>query len=41
MLKTFSLRGRERPLTVYGPPGLRGLFADAEDHWWPANAVAA
>src|SRR5919197_1031617 len=27
MLKTFSLRGRERPLTVYGPPGLRGLFA--------------
>jgi alkanesulfonate monooxygenase SsuD/methylene tetrahydromethanopterin reductase-like flavin-dependent oxidoreductase (luciferase family) len=22
-------------------PGLRGLFADAEDHWWPANAVAA
>jgi ribonuclease Z len=27
MLKTFSLRGRERPLTVYGPPGLRRLFA--------------
>jgi ribonuclease Z len=27
MLKTFSLRGRERPLTVYGPPGLRELFA--------------
>jgi ribonuclease Z len=26
MLKTFSLRGRERPLTVYGPPGLKGLF---------------
>jgi ribonuclease Z len=26
MLKTFSLRGRERPLTVYGPPGLRALF---------------
>jgi alkanesulfonate monooxygenase SsuD/methylene tetrahydromethanopterin reductase-like flavin-dependent oxidoreductase (luciferase family) len=22
-------------------PGLRGLFADAEDHWWPVNAVAA
>jgi alkanesulfonate monooxygenase SsuD/methylene tetrahydromethanopterin reductase-like flavin-dependent oxidoreductase (luciferase family) len=22
-------------------PGLRGLFAEAEDHWWPANAVAA
>jgi ribonuclease Z len=26
MLKTFSLRGRERPLTVYGPRGLRALF---------------
>jgi ribonuclease Z len=26
MLKTFSLRGRETPLTVYGPPGLRRLF---------------
>ena len=24
MLKTFDLRGRERPLTIYGPPGLRG-----------------
>src|SRR5690348_11204266 len=28
MLKTFALRGRELPLTVYGPPGLRELFAD-------------
>ena len=26
MLKTFALRQRERELTVYGPPGLRGLF---------------
>jgi ribonuclease Z len=26
MLKTFSLRGRELPLTVYGPPGLGRLF---------------
>src|SRR2546421_3217674 len=26
MLKTFALRGREKPLTVYGPPGLRALF---------------
>jgi len=26
MLKTFSLRGRELPLTIYGPPGLRPLF---------------
>jgi len=28
MLKTFALRGRDLPLTVYGPPGLRELFAD-------------
>ena len=28
MLKTFALRGRdETPLTVYGPPGVRELFA--------------
>src|ERR1700730_3648353 len=26
MLKRFSLRGRELPLTLYGPPGLRDLF---------------
>jgi ribonuclease Z len=26
MLKTFSLRGRDRELTVYGPPGLKALF---------------
>jgi len=26
MLKTFGLRGRERPLVVHGPPGLRRLF---------------
>src|SRR3954451_2465291 len=26
MLKTFQLRQREMPLTVYGPPGLRDLF---------------
>lgn len=26
MLKTFALRGRELPLTVYGPPGLKDLF---------------
>jgi ribonuclease Z len=26
MLKTFALRGRDLPLTVYGPPGLRRLF---------------
>src|SRR4249919_1065476 len=27
MLKTFALRGREVPLTVYGPRGLGELFA--------------
>jgi ribonuclease Z len=27
MLKTFDLRARERPLALYGPPGLRALFA--------------
>ena len=27
MLKTFDLRGREHSLAVYGPPGLRALFA--------------
>jgi ribonuclease Z len=28
MIKTFDLRARERTLDVYGPPGLRALFAD-------------
>jgi ribonuclease Z len=28
MLKTFALRGREVPLTIYGPRGLGGLMAD-------------
>ena len=27
MLKTFALRGRELPITIYGPPGLRELFS--------------
>ena len=27
MLKTFALRGREAPLTIYGPRGLRELLA--------------
>ncbi|HET7425714.1 MAG TPA: ribonuclease Z [Gemmatimonadales bacterium] len=26
MVKTFGLRGREIPLTIYGPPGLKALF---------------
>jgi ribonuclease Z len=28
MMKTFALRGRETPLTVYGPRGLRALMSD-------------
>jgi ribonuclease Z len=28
MLKTFALRGRELPITIYGPPGLLDLFGD-------------
>ena len=28
MLKTFALRGREVPITVYGPRGLRSLMSD-------------
>jgi ribonuclease Z len=26
MLKTFALRGREAPIAIYGPPGLKELF---------------
>ncbi|HEY2600825.1 MAG TPA: ribonuclease Z [Thermoleophilaceae bacterium] len=26
LLKTFGLRGREQPLSIYGPPGLRALY---------------
>src|SRR3712207_3358538 len=25
MLRTFGLRGRQKPLTIYGPPGLKRL----------------
>jgi ribonuclease Z len=28
LLKTYDLQSREAPLTIHGPPGLRGLFAD-------------
>jgi ribonuclease Z len=27
LLKTFDLRGRQRPLTIYGPPGLREMIS--------------
>ncbi len=30
MIKSFSLRNREVPLTIYGPPGLRTLWATLE-----------
>jgi ribonuclease Z len=30
LLKTFDLRGRERPLPIYGPRGLRGLLATVQ-----------
>jgi ribonuclease Z len=26
LLKTFGLRGREQPLSIYGPPGLGGMY---------------
>ena len=32
MLKTFALRDRDVPLTIYGPPGLRDLFATLAPH---------
>lgn len=28
MLKTFALRGREVPVTIYGPPGLSGVIKE-------------
>jgi ribonuclease Z len=30
LLKTLSLRSREAPLTIYGPPGLRGLVSSLD-----------
>jgi ribonuclease Z len=33
MLKTFDLRARERPLAVYGPPGLKALLAAMRPAW--------
>jgi len=30
ILKTFGLRGRDAPLTIYGPPGLRALLSDLQ-----------
>jgi ribonuclease Z len=33
MLKTFDLRARERPLTIYGPPGLVALLHSVRHVW--------
>ena len=33
ILKTFDLRGRERPLTIYGPPGLKALLEAMRPAW--------
>ncbi len=33
VLKTFDLRGRERPLSIYGPPGLRALLHAMRPAW--------
>lgn len=33
MLKTFDLRAREKPLTLYGPPGLRALMTSMRHVW--------
>jgi ribonuclease Z len=33
VLKTFDLRGRERLLTIYGPPGLRALLEAMRPAW--------
>jgi ribonuclease Z len=33
ILKTFDLRGRDRPLTVYGPPGLNALLDAMRPAW--------
>ena len=32
MLKTFALRGRETPITIYGPPGIVGALRRAPPH---------
>jgi ribonuclease Z len=33
MLKTFDLRAREKPLSIYGPPGLRSLLHSMKHVW--------
>ncbi|HEX5146591.1 MAG TPA: ribonuclease Z [Conexibacter sp.] len=33
MLKTFDLRARERPLTIFGPPGIQRLLGSMRHVW--------
>ncbi len=33
MLKTFDLRARDKPLTIWGPPGLRALMGSIKHIW--------
>lgn len=33
MLKTFDLRARDKPLTIWGPPGLRALMQSVRHIW--------
>lgn len=33
MLKTFDLRARDKPLTIWGPPGLQALMASIKHIW--------
>ena len=33
MLKTFDLRARDKPLTLYGPPGLKALMTSIRHVW--------
>jgi len=33
ILKTFDLRGRDRPLSIYGPPGLQALLQAMRPAW--------
>ena len=37
MLKTFALRGRDVPITIYGPPGLVELFGSLKQDLRPAH----
>src|SRR5438105_5147436 len=40
MLKSFQLRDRDRPLTVYGPVGLHALMASMRHVYGPRPSLA-